>query len=66
LLVLKYSDNGVGFIFEDNFSEKKKGMGIQNIINRTKMINGKYSVMSNKKRGFHFELSTKCSIIDKE
>jgi len=66
LLVLNYSDNGVGFIFEENFTDKKKGMGIQNIINRTKMINGKYSVMSNKKMGFHFELSTKCSIIDKE
>ncbi|OFX85958.1 MAG: hypothetical protein A2W99_16895 [Bacteroidetes bacterium GWF2_33_16] len=65
-LVLKYSDNGVGFIFEDDLSEVKKGMGIRNIINRIKMINGKYSVSSYKNKGFKFELTTKCSIIELE
>jgi PAS domain S-box-containing protein len=66
LLNLKYSDNGVGFVFEESTSEKKKGMGVQNIINRVKMINGKYTVSTDKKNGFHFELTTKCPIIENE
>ena len=65
-LTLNYSDNGVGFVFEESFSEKKKGMGIQNIINRIKMINGKYTVTTDKKNGFRFELITKCPIIENE
>jgi PAS domain S-box-containing protein len=65
-LILKYSDNGQGFIFEDKVSDKKKNMGLHNIINRIKMINGKFAVNSDKKKGFGFELITKCAIIELE
>ncbi|HAN18978.1 MAG: hypothetical protein A2X13_11715 [Bacteroidetes bacterium GWC2_33_15] len=63
-LFLEYSDNGVGFILEEHFSNKKRGMGIQNILNRIKTIDGKYSFQNKKKKGFNFELVTKCTIID--
>ncbi|MGE0089942.1 MAG: PAS domain S-box protein [Bacteroidales bacterium] len=66
LLILKYSDNGKGFIFDDKVSDKKKNMGLRNIMNRIKMINGKYIVNSDKKKGFGFELITKCVIIELE
>jgi PAS domain S-box-containing protein len=65
-LILKYSDNGQGFIFDDKVSDKKKNMGLHNIINRIKMINGKFTVNSDKKKGFGFELITKCAIIELE
>jgi len=63
-LLLEYNDNGVGFIIEENFSDIKKGMGLQNIINRIKTINGKYNFSSKTEKGFRFELSTKCNIIE--
>lgn len=66
MLVLNYEDDGKGFILEESFADKKKGMGLQNIVNRIKMIDGKYSFNTNKKRGFNFELTTKCSIIENE
>ena len=39
-------------------------MGLQNIVNRIKTINGKYNFSPKKVKGFRFELTTKCNIID--
>jgi PAS domain S-box-containing protein len=54
-LILEYSDNGVGCIVNDELLNSKNGMGLKNIISRSKTVNANYS-FSNKTPGFHFTL----------
>jgi signal transduction histidine kinase len=46
-LLLVISDNGVGF----NSNLKRKGIGIQNMLSRTKECNGMFSIKSKKGEG---------------
>jgi len=52
---LEYQDNGKGFDIED--FENKKGLGMQNIDSRVKMINGKIDVQSTIGEGVLFRIS---------
>lgn len=55
-LVLIYEDDGMGLDQKFLFDLKSSGMGMHNIINRIKSINGKYKFCENLKKGFKFEL----------
>ena len=57
-LILDYRDNGIGINMEKVEKEKFTGMGLSNIENRIKTINGKYSIISGKTKGFQFSLET--------
>ena len=55
-LYLKYSDNGENFS-EEKFQEYlKKGMGLSNIISRSKTLNSTYKFYTPKSGGFGFEM----------
>jgi PAS domain S-box-containing protein len=60
-LTLDYSDNGKGFDFEKEIKENKSGMGLFNILNRIKTINGTYQ-FKKQNEGFAFELRTEIEI----
>ncbi|MGZ3752515.1 MAG: sensor histidine kinase, partial [Mucilaginibacter sp.] len=50
LLIIHYTDDGVGYDMEDK--EIKKGMGIQNIESRLNIINARYTIKTGKGEGF--------------
>jgi len=52
-LVLKYNDNGPGF---DSSLIEKKGMGLMNIFERAKLLNGSAKVMSSPGDGTSWEI----------
>ena len=54
-LTLDYSDNGVGCIVNEELLDSKNGMGLKNIISRSKTINANYN-FSNTIPNFHFNL----------
>jgi PAS domain S-box-containing protein len=54
-LVLNYSDDGVGCIVNEMLINSREGMGIKNIISRSKTINGSYT-FGNTLPGFKFRL----------
>lgn len=54
-LLVNIEDNGVGF--DASLIKEKKGIGIQNIINRVKMINGNLAINSTPGRGTTIEIS---------
>jgi signal transduction histidine kinase len=54
-IILEYSDNGVGCIVDEDLLDSKNGMGLKNIISRSKTINANYS-FSNTMPDFHFNL----------
>ncbi|MEI6765160.1 MAG: PAS domain S-box protein [Bacteroidota bacterium] len=54
-LVLNYSDDGVGCIVNELLLNSREGMGIKNIISRSKTINGAYT-FGNTLPGFKFRL----------
>lgn len=58
-LNLEYLDDGKGFDFEKELTESKHGMGLYNIHNRVKMINGEYQVFSQPGKGFKLNLGVK-------
>jgi PAS domain S-box-containing protein len=58
-LVLKYTDDGIGFDMASLKKQKNKGLGLSNIANRVKTIYGEYSIISEKNKGLKFELKTK-------
>ena len=62
---LLYFDNGKGFKMDEILQNQKKGIGLFNILNRIKTINGKYSVGRKEDQGFEFRLYTKAKIIKK-
>ena len=57
-LQLDYRDDGIGINLKNMEKEKFNGMGLLNIENRIKTINGKYSINSGKIKGFQFNLET--------
>jgi PAS domain S-box-containing protein len=61
-LVLVYEDNGMGLDNEIINNSKVKGMGLYNIINRIKSINGRYKFYENIVNGFGFELFSEINI----
>lgn len=56
VLVLQYSDNGVGFDFDRVKTKDGKGMGLQNIIERVESINGSYDIQTSKNKGFKIKI----------
>ncbi|MDQ2180141.1 sensor histidine kinase [Marinifilum sp. D714] len=56
ILVLRYSDNGVGFDFDRMKAKDGKGMGLQNIIERVESINGSYNVQTSQNKGFKIKI----------
>jgi PAS domain S-box-containing protein len=52
ILEFKISDDGIGF----DSSLRKKGVGLQNIISRTEMCNGKVSIDSSPGNGCHIQI----------
>jgi len=54
-IILDYKDNGVGCIVNEELLDSKNGMGLKNIISRSKTINANYS-FSNTMPNFHFNL----------
>jgi len=55
-LVLNYEDNGIGLEEKTLVNSMLSGMGLHNILNRIKSINGRYKFYRNKEKGFGFEL----------
>jgi signal transduction histidine kinase len=58
LLTLHYTDNGKGLICSKN-NEPTKGIGINNIINRTKLLGGNMDLNRDKKNEFEMILTFK-------
>lgn len=63
LFQLLYSDNGIGFDFNNEINVSGKGMGLQNIIHRVKSINGSYTVKTSPGEGFTFKLQCDVKIM---
>lgn len=55
-LILKYKDNGTSFSMETLQEYMKKGMGLSNIISRSKTLNSTYNFFVPKSGGFGFEM----------
>jgi PAS domain S-box-containing protein len=55
-LVLSYEDNGTGFNIKKYVKDDYEGMGLRNITNRIKSINGRYKFYKSKLKGFGFEV----------
>jgi signal transduction histidine kinase len=51
LIILSYSDDGVGFDINEVMSEKNEGMGYSNIFSRIRSIKGKIDIESNRDEG---------------
>tara|TARA_R110000787_G_scaffold200643_3_gene311603 strand:- start:794 stop:1585 length:792 start_codon:yes stop_codon:yes gene_type:complete len=54
-IILKYSDNGIGFIKEDDSA--KKGLGMKNIESRVELLNGKFTIKSATNKGVEVVLT---------
>ena len=52
LLSVEYSDNGIGFDFEEKLKNIDTSMGVLSIINRVKMLKGNYSIETSPGNGF--------------
>lgn len=61
-LYLQYSDDGIGLDLEVIEKEKNKGLGLFNIVNRIKSIDGDYSYVTSPGKGFNFTLSAKTTL----
>jgi two-component system NarL family sensor kinase len=48
-IILKYSDNGIGFIEDDDST--KKGLGMKNIESRVELLNGSFTIKSEPNKG---------------
>ena len=59
LIQLEYSDNGKGFVQEENKSgNNSKGMGLENIRSRTKSLNGQFLINSEPGKGVSVFIQT--------
>jgi PAS domain S-box-containing protein len=56
ILVLNYSDDGVGFSAHEKLMQDYGGTGLKNIISRIKSINGTYSFGNNSDSGFSLQI----------
>lgn len=59
ILKLEYNDDGKGFDLKEVLKNQKRGIGLFNILNRAKTINGRYSFETQKNRGIKFILYAK-------
>jgi PAS domain S-box-containing protein len=57
-LLLIYTDNGKGFDMNKQLN-KNKGLGLQNIANRLRSLNGNYTFYSNKGQGIRYNIEIK-------
>lgn len=57
MLYLSYSDDGIGLPEDVLKKGYSGGMGLSNIISRSKSLNGNYKIFSKKDEGFQFELT---------
>lgn len=55
-LVLAYEDNGIGININKYVKDDYEGMGLRNITNRIKSINGRYKFYKPKPKGFGFDV----------
>lgn len=55
-LYIAYSDDGVGFNYDELMLQQHSGMGLLNIINRLNTIKAKYDIRSKPNEGFYFEM----------
>jgi len=58
-LLLKYADDGVGFDMDEILKSKQPGTGLKNIVSRVISINGQYSFMRSRDRGFTMMIEAK-------
>ncbi|NOU58181.1 sensor histidine kinase [Marinifilum caeruleilacunae] len=65
VLILHYSDNGIGFDFDVNKTKAGSGMGLQNIIERVESINGSYHVQTAENKGFQIKIQFALSKINR-
>lgn len=54
LLSISYTDNGKGFDLDTLMNSKHSGLGLLNILNRVKILNGQCEMQSKPGEGFHF------------
>ncbi|MCK5171379.1 MAG: hypothetical protein KAQ75_15985, partial [Bacteroidales bacterium] len=62
-LILIYEDDGKGIRKADLKNVEQKGMGLLNITNRIKSINGNYKLFTDHKTGFKFQVLKETEII---
>jgi PAS domain S-box-containing protein len=55
-LHLNYKDNGIGFILSQNHPSEVNGMGLHNIINRIKTLDGNIEISTHPGKGFKIEI----------
>jgi len=58
MLNIDYYDNGVGFDL-DEITDKKMGLGLYNILNRLKSINGDITINTQHGQGFSAKINIK-------
>jgi signal transduction histidine kinase len=56
VLILEYSDNGIGFNFNAKTTKSSSGMGLQNIIERVESISGSYQIYTEINKGFKMKI----------
>jgi len=61
-LVLVYEDNGIGFDIKKYSENSQVGMGLRNITNRIKSINGRYKFYKSNAKGFGFDVVSNVDI----
>lgn len=61
--IVTYADNGIGFEYE-KISQEKKGMGLNNIINRVQALDGIINVQSSPGNGFKLSIKIKTPLTD--
>jgi signal transduction histidine kinase len=56
----RYSDDGIGFDWNEKIDAPGKGIGLHNIITRIRSLGGNFHLDDANKKGFHirFELQT--------
>jgi PAS domain S-box-containing protein len=62
LLTLIYSDDGIGFNYDELIKKEHPGIGILNIHARIRSISGSYKIDSSEGKGFNFELTSSATL----
>ncbi len=56
-IIINYSDNGIGFDLDIVLNTNKTGMGVNNIITRTKSLNGKCEIITAQQSGTQIKVT---------
>jgi signal transduction histidine kinase len=59
LLVLQYSDDGIGFNYNKDSQQESKGMGYYNIYSRLELVNGQIEIDTAPGKGFRCDIYVK-------